>query len=64
MPMTARINGQIQQVNVIEGQVLHAGDILAVIDREYRLAVYKALADLAYAGNTAASLYYNAAIVS
>jgi membrane fusion protein (multidrug efflux system) len=63
MPMTARINGQIQQVNVSEGQVVHAGDILAVIDqREHSLAVYKALADLAYAENTAASWYYNAAI--
>src|ERR1700678_350792 len=43
MPMTARINGQIQQVNASEGQVVHAGDILAVIDqREHSLAVYKA----------------------
>jgi membrane fusion protein, multidrug efflux system len=65
MPMTARINGQIQQVNASEGQVVHAGDILAVIDqREHSLAVYKALADLAYAENTAASWYYNAAITA
>ena len=50
-----RINGQIQQVNVIEGQVVYAGDVLAVIDqREYGIAVCKALADLAYAENNAA----------
>jgi membrane fusion protein (multidrug efflux system) len=63
MPISPRINGQIQQVNVIEGQVVYAGDVLAVIDqREYGIAVCKALADLAYAENNAASLYYNAAI--
>jgi membrane fusion protein (multidrug efflux system) len=63
MPISARINGQIQQVNVIEGQVVHAGDVLAVFDkREYSIAVYKALADLAYSENNAASSYYNAAI--
>jgi len=40
MPLSARINGQIQQVNVIDGQLVHAGDVLAVIDqREYSIAV-------------------------
>ena len=63
MPLSARINGQIQQVNVIDGQLVHAGDVLAVIDqREYSIAVIEALASLAYAQNTAASLYFNATI--
>jgi membrane fusion protein (multidrug efflux system) len=63
MPSTARINGHVQQVNVIEGQMVHAGDVLAVLDqKEYSLAVYEALANLAYAENTAAGLYFNAAI--
>jgi membrane fusion protein, multidrug efflux system len=63
MPLTARINGHVQQVNAIEGQMVHAGDVLATIDqKEYSLAVYKAIASLAYAENTAAGLYFNAAI--
>jgi membrane fusion protein (multidrug efflux system) len=63
MPLTAMINGHVQQVNAIEGQMVHAGDVLATIDqKEYSLAVYKAIASLAYAENTAAGLYFNAAI--
>ena len=43
--------------------MVHAGDVLAVLDqKEYGIAVYQATANLAYAVNTAASLYYNAAI--
>jgi membrane fusion protein (multidrug efflux system) len=61
--LSARISGQVQQVNAIEGQMVHAGDVLATIDqKEYSLAVYKAIASLAYAENTAAGLYFNAAI--
>jgi membrane fusion protein (multidrug efflux system) len=64
MPLTARINGHVQQVNVIEGQMVHAGDVLAVLDqKEYSLAESEAIANLAYAENTAASLYYSAAIM-
>jgi membrane fusion protein (multidrug efflux system) len=63
MPLGARIDGHVQQVNVIEGQMVHAGDVLAVLDqKEYGIAVYQATANLAYAENTAASLYYGAAI--
>lgn len=63
MPLTAGINGNVQQVNAIEGQMVHSGDVLATIDqKECNLAVYKALANLAYAENTAAGLYFNAAI--
>lgn len=43
--------------------MVHAGDVLAVLDqKEFRIAVYQATANLAYAQNTAAGLYYNAAI--
>jgi membrane fusion protein (multidrug efflux system) len=63
MPLSASINGYAQQVNVIEGQMVHAGDVLAVLDqKEYSIAVYQAIANLDYAVNTAASLYYSAAI--
>jgi membrane fusion protein (multidrug efflux system) len=63
IPLSARISGLVQQVNVIEGQMVHVGDVLAVLDQtEYSIAVYQAIANLAYAENTAASLYYSAAI--
>jgi membrane fusion protein (multidrug efflux system) len=64
MPLSASINGYVQQVDVVEGQMVHAGDVVAVLDqKEYSIAVYQATANLAYAENTAASLYYSAAIV-
>ena len=63
VPLSARINGHVQQVNVIEGQMVYAGDVLAVLDqKEYSIAVYQVIANLAYAKNTAASFYFNAAI--
>jgi membrane fusion protein (multidrug efflux system) len=63
IPLSATISGHVEQVNVIEGEAVHAGDVLAVLDqKEYSLAVYKAIANLAYAENTAAGLYFNAAI--
>ena len=63
IPLSATISGRVQQVNVIEGEAVHAGDVLTVLDqKEYSLAVYKAIANLAYAENTAAGLYFNAAI--
>ena len=62
-PVSARINGQVLQVNVIEGQLVHAGDVLAVMDQsECSIAVNQAMANVAYAQNTAASLYFTAAI--
>jgi multidrug resistance efflux pump len=37
--------------------------VLAVLDqKEYSIAVYRAIANLAYAENTAAGVYFNAAI--
>jgi membrane fusion protein (multidrug efflux system) len=63
VPLSARINGRVQRVDVIEGQMVHVGDVLAVLDQEeYSIAVYQAIANLAFAENTAASLYYSAAI--
>ena|SRR5271154_4222628 len=62
MPLSAQITGQVQQVAVVEGQLVHAGEVLAVIDqRDYRVAVFQALANLAYSQNAAAS-YFNVAI--
>jgi membrane fusion protein (multidrug efflux system) len=62
-PVSARINGQVQQVKVIEGQLVHAGDVLAVMDqRECSIAVTQAVANVAYTQNTAASMYFSAAI--
>jgi membrane fusion protein, multidrug efflux system len=34
MPLTAGINGNVQQVDAIEGQMVHAGDVLATIDQK------------------------------
>jgi membrane fusion protein (multidrug efflux system) len=63
MPLSARINGQVEQVNVVEGQLVHAGEVLAVMDqKEYTIAVYKALASLADANATTAGVYFDAAI--
>jgi membrane fusion protein (multidrug efflux system) len=63
LPLSARINGHVQQVNVVDGQLVHAGDVLAIIDpRAYSIAVLEALANLAYAENIAATFYFNAAL--
>ena len=63
MSLSARINGQVEKVNVIEGQVVHAGDVLVVIDtKDYKVATDQALANLADAKATAASSYYNVPI--
>ncbi len=36
MPLRAKISGQVQQVNFIEGQVVHAVDVLVIIDPKDR----------------------------
>jgi membrane fusion protein, multidrug efflux system len=65
MQMSARINGQVQQVNVVEGQLVHAGDVLVVIDpNDYKIAVDQATANLADAQATAASSHLNVPITS
>src|SRR5246127_4155942 len=56
MPLSAKISGQVQQVNVIEGQVVRAGDVLVVIDpKDYKVASLQAVANLADAEASAAS---------
>jgi len=47
IPMSARVNGQIVEVRVVEGQAVQAGDVLAVIDpADYRIAMTQARAKL------------------
>ncbi|MGO4881710.1 MAG: HlyD family secretion protein [Bryobacteraceae bacterium] len=54
--ISARINGQVNEVLVDEEQVVKAGDVLVRIDpRDYQVAVEKAAADLADAQATLAS---------
>jgi membrane fusion protein, multidrug efflux system len=47
MPLSSRIGGNIQQVNVQEGQRVKAGDVLVTIDpTDYQVALARAQADL------------------
>jgi len=63
MPLSSRINGQILEVRVQQGQFVHAGDILAVIDpADYNLAVAQAQARLADAEASAASSHLSVPI--
>jgi membrane fusion protein, multidrug efflux system len=65
MPLSARISGQVQEVRVIEGQVVHAGDVLVVIDpKDYKIAVDQAKANLADAEATAASSMWSVPVLS
>lgn len=65
MPLSSRINGQVLQVNFVQGQLVHAGDVLVVIDsKDYRVAVDQAAADLADAQATATSSQLNVPITS
>jgi membrane fusion protein, multidrug efflux system len=65
MPLSARISGQVETVNVIEGQVVHAGDVLVIIDsKDYKVAADQAVANLADAEATAAGSHYSVPITS
>ena len=65
MPLSARISGQIKDVFVIEGQVVHAGDVLVTIDpQDYQVSADQARANLADAFATAASSHWNVPITS
>jgi membrane fusion protein, multidrug efflux system len=65
MPLSARINGNIEQVFVMEGQLVHAGDVLVTIDpQDYKIAAAQAHANLADAEATSASLHWNVPITS
>src|SRR5579871_693701 len=63
MPLSAKISGQVQQVNVVEGEVVHAGDVLVVIDaKDYKIAADQAMANLADTEASAASSHFNVPI--
>ena len=65
MPLSARINGHIKEVRVIEGQVVHAGDVLVTIDpSDYQVAADQAQANLADALATASSSHWSVPITS
>lgn len=65
MPLSARINGNIKAVHVIEGQLVHAGDLLMTIDpQDYQIAAAQAHANLADAEAIAASSHWNVLITS
>src|SRR6202040_3837922 len=65
MPLSARINGYVLEVPVIEGQSVHAGDVLVTIDpKDYKIAVDQAQATFTDAQATAASSRFNIPITS
>jgi membrane fusion protein (multidrug efflux system) len=65
MPLSARINGYVLEVPVIEGQLVHAGDVLVTIDpQDYETAMHQAQATLADALASAASSRFNVPITS
>src|ERR1700678_2657637 len=65
MPLSARINGYVLDVPVIEGQLVHAGDLLVTIDpKDYKIAVEQAQATFADAQASAISSRFNVPITS
>jgi membrane fusion protein (multidrug efflux system) len=65
MPLSARINGQVLKVNFVEGQLVHEGDVLVIIDPEdYKIAVIQAQAALEDARASASSSHWYVPITS
>ena len=65
MQLSARISGQVEEVTVIEGQIVHAGDVVVTIDpQDYKIAFEQAQANLADALATAASSHWTVPITS
>jgi membrane fusion protein (multidrug efflux system) len=65
MPLSARINGYVLEVPVIEGQLVHAGDVLVTIDpKDYKIAVEQAQATFADSQASARSSRFNVPITS
>ena len=51
VPISPKISGKVEKVNVVQDQIVQAGELLVQIDkRDYELAVEKAEADLELAG--------------
>jgi membrane fusion protein (multidrug efflux system) len=65
MPLSARISGYVLEVPVVEGQLVHAGDLLVTIDpKDYKIAVEQAQATFADAQARAISSRFNVPITS
>jgi membrane fusion protein, multidrug efflux system len=65
MPLSARISGYVLEVPVIEGQLVHAGDMLVTIDpKDYKIAVEQAQATFADSQASATSSRFNVPITS
>jgi membrane fusion protein, multidrug efflux system len=65
MPLSARISGYVLEVPLVEGQLVHAGDVLVTIDsQDYKVAVNQAQAAFADAVASAASSRFNVPITS
>jgi membrane fusion protein (multidrug efflux system) len=65
MPLSARINGYVLEVPVIEGQLVHAGDVVVTIDpKDFEITMHQAQATLADALASAASSRFNVPISS
>src|ERR1700683_2849753 len=65
MPLSARINGYVLEVPVVEGHLVHAGELLVTIDqKDYKIAMDEAQATLANAQASAASSRFNVPITS
>jgi membrane fusion protein (multidrug efflux system) len=65
MPLSARINGYVLEVPVIEGQLVHAGDALVTIDpKDYKIALEQARATFEDAQASAASSRFNVPVTS
>src|ERR1700683_5443075 len=65
MPLSARINGYVLKVPVIEGQLVHAGDVLVTIDpKDYEITLEQARAMFEDAQASADSSRFNVPITS
>lgn len=65
MQLSTRINGQIKDVYVVEGQLVHAGDVLVTLDSmDFKIAETQAQANLADAQAAAASSHWKVPITS
>ena len=64
-PLSARITGHVLEVKVVEGQFVHTGDVLVVIDpTDYKVAVEQARANFADAQANSVSSRFNVPVTS